>query len=153
MANLILPSMSAGPLLFLPATGRPYRSPGGVWADAMPDLRENDGRPMRVIRTQDSHRERCLAIQIDPIDGDEHGTIVVGGNVLYTKDAVEIAYRIIEQRDKDRHDEKQRLAEERQKWREYVYNLLTSRVDHHKKNPRTDPAPVHIRDNKPRSLF
>ena len=127
--------------IYLPAQGRPYRGVSGNWVDqvAKPAAK---GRSVGVLGDRN---ERCLAVRVSSADPAEIPTLIVGGNVMYTQDAVELAYRVIEKRDKDLTDEKQRYREEQDRWRQYAYDALTAKREYQQRNWRTAGAPQNVR--------
>lgn len=144
---MIVPLTAQAPTIFLPK-GRDYKTDAGQWQDVAPSKRRQGakGREIKIITDPHAHREKCVAVQIESIDPAELGTIIVGGNVMYTEDAVELAHRIIEERDANLADDQARFRAEAIKWKNYVANVQESKREYARRNHRTAAMPVRSYD-------
>lgn len=97
------------------------------------------------------HPEKAAFTMVlpDPNDPTSRVMMLLGGGIEWTGDQLELADRALSDRKSREEDRKSDLPNRQEEWRDKVARALDRRMDKHRRNPVTDPAPNYI--NKPRA--
>lgn len=94
---------------------------------------------------EETHREKSFGVMIK--DSDNNGVFVVGAGREYTERLKEVGARILEKRNRNIGTEADRKAAD-EAWRNEVSDYVAERMEMHKRNHRTDPAPNYTQTRK-----